>query len=458
MDGPREPNPKMFDLKRLSVLASLVIACCAWLVGGCATSKPSAPTLRSLAERSPKVPVVLVPGITGSELRDRRTGELIWGLGKQIVTPHDGGYELVRPLTDPIDGAAAHVEAGEVLSTMHLGPLKKTIYGPIPEMLENHGYVPGDFRAPAPEADLFTFAYDWRGDNIFAARTLRERLEALADHRGDGYAVDLICQSNGAHICRYLLKYGAESLEQAESGNARPSERFRIRKIILVGTSNGGSMRILREVHRGRKYLPLVGRVMQPEVLFSFPAVFQDLPAHIDEPFVDAEGRPVDLPLFEADTWVQKVWSVFQPEAQARMAEQPDLFGDREQQIDYLRRALDRAQRLHRLLATDVPHFGDTRYYSLQNGYTPTPHLAIVGARPGELWFTDDKHLKDRPYLTSLISRPGDGHATVDSQGALSPQELAAFTLPPYLVHGGHFELILEPNSLRRLLDFLDQP
>ena len=453
-----EDPPEMTDLNRLPLLISLVIACFACLVGGCASTKAPEPRLQSLAARSPKVPVVLVPGITGSELRDRRTGELIWGLGKQIVTPHDGGYELVRPLSDPIDGPSPHVEAGEVLSTMHLGPLKKTIYGPIPEMLENHGYVQGDFRSPSPEADLFTFAYDWRGDNIFASQTLRERLETLADHRGDGYEVDLICQSNGAHICRYLLKYGAESLGQAESGNARPSERFRIRKIILVGTSNGGSMRILREVHRGRKYLPLVGRTMQPEVLFSFPAVFQDLPAHIDQPFVDSQGKSIDLPLFEADTWVQRVWSVFQPEAQARMAERPDLFGDHEQQIAYLRRALDRAQRLHRLLAADVPHFGDTRYYSLQNGYEPSPHLAVVTDRPGVLWFTGDKILKDRPYLTSLISRPGDGHATVDSQNALSPQELAAFTLPPYLVHGGHFELILEPNSLRRLLDFLDQP
>ena len=208
-----------------------------------------------------------------------------------------------------------------------------------------------------------------------------------------------------------MLKYGAESLERAESGEARPSERFWIRKIILVGTSNGGSMRILREVHRGRKYLPLVGRTMQPEVLFSFPAVFQDLPAHIDEPFVDTQGKAIDLPLFEPDTWVQRLWSVFQPEAQARMAKRPDLFGDREQQIAYLRRALRRAQRLHRLLATDVPHFGDTRYYSLQNGYEPSPHLAVVGDQPSELWFTGDKTLKDRPYLSSLISRPGDGHA-----------------------------------------------
>ena len=105
----------MIHLKRLNVLTSLAICCLAWWVGGCASSNTPAPRLQSLAERSPKIPVVLVPGITGSELRDRRTGELIWGLGKQIVTPHDGGYELVRPLSDPIDGAAPHVEAGEVL-------------------------------------------------------------------------------------------------------------------------------------------------------------------------------------------------------------------------------------------------------------------------------------------------------------------------------------------------------
>ena len=449
---------KMPPARRFFVLALLLPTFLGGWFSGCATSTPPPPMLPSLAQRSPKVPVVLVPGITGSELRDRRTGELIWGLGKQIVSPHDGGYELVRPLSDPIDGPAHHVEAGDVLSSMHLGPLKKTIYGPIPDMLKKHGYVFGNFRSPTAEADLFTYSYDWRGDNIFAAAELRKRLEALADQRGDGFEVDLICQSNGAHICRYLLKYGGESLEQGEAGNARPSERFRIRKIILVGTSNGGSMRILREVHRGRKYLPLVGRTMQPEVLFSFPAIFQDLPAHIEEPFVDTQGAVVDLQLFDAQTWVRQGWSVFQPEAQARMAKRADLFGDSETQVSFLRKALDRAQRLHRLLAVDVPHFGNTRYYSLQNGYTPTPHLAVVTNPPERLWFTDDKALEAKPYLQALISRPGDGHATVDSQAALSPQELNAFTHPPYLVQGGHFELILEPGSLRRLLDFLDAP
>ena len=215
-------------------------------------------------------------------------------------------------------------------------------------------------------------------------------------------------------------------------------------------------MRILREVHRGRKYLPLVGRTMQPEVLFSFPAMFQDLPAHIEEPFVDAQGRPLDLNLFDAQTWVEHAWSVFQDDARERMVQRPDLFGDEALRIEYLRASLDRGRRLHRLLAQDVDHFGDTRYFSIQNGFEPTPHLAVVG-EPGSLIFTGDEELEEQPYLSYLITRPGDGHATVDSQMALSPQELAVME-EPYLVHGGHFELILTPGSLRRMLDFLDAP
>ncbi|MEM6794481.1 MAG: hypothetical protein AAF725_10905 [Acidobacteriota bacterium] len=398
--------------------------------------------------------MVLVPGITGTELRRRDAGEVEWGRGWNLISPHDGGYTLARPLSDPLNGPASDVEAGSVLEAVRLGPIRKEVYGPIFDLLEAHGYARGDLSSPNAENDFYAFGYDWRGDNVYAAQLLRERLEALAAERGGNLAVDLICQSNGAHICRYLLKYGGVSLSEAESGRGA-ALGFRIRKLILVGSSNGGSLRVLREIHRGRRYLPLIGRSLKPEVLFSFPSLFQDLVAHHEAPFIDPRGESLALDLFEPESWLEQGWSVFREEPRRRMARRPDLFGDEPARLAYLRAALDRARRLHALLLQDVPDFPETRYYSVQNTMAPTPHRAVVGAGEDRLLFTGDSRLEELLLEEDAVSRPGDGHATVDSQNALSPQEREAMALPKASVPGGHFELILEPATLQSLLEFL---
>ncbi|MEM9558408.1 MAG: hypothetical protein AAGC60_29420 [Acidobacteriota bacterium] len=429
---------------------------------GCSAA-PTLPRLQPLADTPKTVPVVLVPGISGTALRDRATGETVWGEGRNVLTPWDGGYRLARSIHLGPGERDALEPAGVIEELRVAGLARKSVYGPLPEMLEAHGYRRGDLAVKEPRGSLFLFAYDWRDDNLLAARLLARRLEALAAARDasddDPLEVDLICQSNGAHICRYLLKYGDVSLDDAEAGRGRPLTAVRVRKLLLVGTSNGGGLRLLREIDRGRRYVPLVGRRILPETLFTLPALFQDLPAHETHPFVDRDGRRLAIDLFDAEAWVHHGWSVFDDATRARLDEiaRPDLFGTETERIAYLGRVLERAERLHRLLARDVD-IAPTRIYLLQNGYEPTPHLAVVTS-DGNLLFTGDRELDDTPYLDALISQPGDGHATLESQHALSPSERALLAADPFLVQDRHFELILHPGTLRRILDFLlDEP
>ena len=41
-----------------------------------------------------KVPVIVVPGITGTRLRDGESGKLVWGSARNVFFPRDGGYRL----------------------------------------------------------------------------------------------------------------------------------------------------------------------------------------------------------------------------------------------------------------------------------------------------------------------------------------------------------------------------
>lgn len=356
------------------------------------------------------------------------------------------------------------LEASEVIEEMTLaGVIRQQVYGPIAEMLIAQGYRRGDLAAPRPGDTAFLFPYDWRPSNVLAAGVLAERLAELRAARGGGrLVVDLICQSNGAHICRYLLKYGGASLEEAESGRAGPLPWLAVRKLILVGSANGGSLRILREIDRGRSYISLIGRKWHPETLFSFPAIFQDLPVYRQDLFLDPEGRKLEIDLFDAESWRRYGWSVFSRSARQRLAKngRSDLFGDESYRLAFLARVLDEARRFHRLLARDVEGIEGTRYYLLQSSSEDTPERAVVMmTRRGEpvLRFTGDRELERLPGLRPQVTSPGDGHATVESQLWLSSGEKAAMARPPTYVGSRHFELVFDPDTLRCLAEFLGE-
>lgn len=433
-----------FVLLLTSVLAAL----------SCASGAPL-PAYAPLAEAAVRRPVVLVPGITGAKLRDAGTGKLAWGSGARLVSPRDGAYGLARSLNDP--AAAAELEPDGVLEVIRLAFVKKDVYGPIARLLEQHGYRRGDLADPRPGDTLFLFAYDWRQDNEAAIGKLYRELQELRRVRGDErLEVDLVCQSNGAHICRYLVKYGGATFSEAAAGRGGLPESLEVRKVILVGSSNGGSLRILSMLDRGRRYVPL-GRKFQPEVLFTFPSLFQDLPSYRDRYFLGPDGQELAVDLYDAEAWEEHGWSIFGGAARRRASRRPDLFGSPEQWRAYLAETLERARLFQQLLASDPPAYGTPRYYLIQNPSDPTPERAVLERQGGEweLLFTGDRELGRRPGLRERASALGDGHASVASQVHLSPRETAAIAAEPVHVAGDHFELILNPESLRRLLELL---
>lgn len=439
--------------------AGLLVA--ALLAAGC--SQLAAPVEPELIGGGDRVPVLLVPGITGTALRDPATGRLVWGDGRAVIRPHDGGYALVEPLTPGAVRPGGRLEPAGVLEAVRLGPVRKEVYGPIVRLLESHGYVRGELAAPRPADSLFLFGYDWRQENAVSAGRLAEALERLRRARGEERLdVDLVCQSNGAHVCRWFAKYGGGSLEEAEAGVAGPPRRVRVRKLILVSSSNGGSLENLVWLNRGRRYVPLIGRRWTPEAVLAIRAVFEDLPVYRSDLFVDEAGSPLPVDLFDLESWRRYGWSIFAPRIARRVdrSGRHDLFGGPAEREAYLGRALDRSRRFHAMLRRDVAGFEGVRYYMIQNVEAATPARAVLsrGNRGWRTRFVGDRWLRRRPPLASRLVEPGDGHATVESQLWLAPQERLALAAEPTSVAGDHFELILAPAAQRRLLALLAQP
>jgi hypothetical protein len=138
-----------------------VLAICAAGLFGCA-SHPPLPVHEPLQRVERKTPVIIVPGISGSVLRDKASGKAMWGEGRNVLVPRDGGYSLARPIGAP-EGAESRLEVdGPILRVRLAGVIRKDLYAPIGDMLVNHGYQLGDLDNPQPDDTVFYFGYDWR--------------------------------------------------------------------------------------------------------------------------------------------------------------------------------------------------------------------------------------------------------------------------------------------------------
>ncbi len=402
---------------------------------------------------------VLVPGVTGVSLERPDGGLAPWGTGRALLWPRDRGYGVALPV---VDGANPLAVPGRVLDEVRLTRwVRKPVYGPIFRRLEESGLSRGDLSDPGPRADLFGFAYDWRRSNVASARDLAEALEHLRIQRGQGtLEVRLICQSNGAHVCRWLAKYGTAGLDEAEAGVTRRPAGLRIERLVLVGASNGGSLRILREMNRGRRYVPVVGRPFRSEAFFTFRSLFEDLPAGDGRRFVDLDGRALDVDLWDPASWWTRDWSIFHPAVRGRLEcrPRPDLFADGPARRRLLVTALEDARRFQRLLARDPEGYRPPALFRVENLSRPTPVRAVLTRKgPGRPWktlFPGDRAVDRRPRLVARLLEPGDGHASATSQRRLSPAESRA-VVDSAEVAGEHFEMILEQETLDALEHFL---
>ena len=329
----------------------------------------------SARTRTGKRPVIVIPGILGTELINSKTGETVWP--SAFRTSQEG-----LPISPNLAENRDDLVPGKILETVKLARVLPEIYvyRELIEALRRYaGYRDGNWENPGPDGHqdtFYVFPYDWRKDNVANARELARRLERLKTklQRPD-LKFNVVAHSMGGLIARYAAMYGDADLPEGE-GAIQPSwpGAAHISKIVMIGVPNEGSADAFATLIEGysitvglRRRIPLLNKLTAEDVVRT-PAVFQLLPHRQAVKFLDENLQPIEVDLYDVEVWKRYGWSVlYSDDFRRRYAGANGTDGDVEKLDAYLAATLRRARRFHQALD------------STENAASPVMLLAIGG-------------------------------------------------------------------------------
>ena len=345
------------------------------------------PDLRRLyasgMERAQVPPVIIIPGILGSRLRERGSGRELWpgSLGNVLFSARSLALDIDARTLEP---KPDDIEAYDLFR----GLLGTDFYGAIIDTLERQGgYIRGRLGHPA-NADTrryYVFAYDWRQDNVVTARKLDALIERIRhDYANPRLKVDVVAHSMGGLITRYYIQYGVTDVLAGSDFPANFLGAGKIRTAVLLGTPNLGSVSVLHSLLAGHK----VGwQAIPTEALATMPSVYELMPHPVTNWIVDLDGKPLQRDLFFVGTWISYQWSVFDPQVARRVKERSASAaeGTRQLQVlqDYFAKRLERARRFVWSLSYNQSQNAPVRLVVFGGDCTLTPARLVVEREPG---------------------------------------------------------------------------
>ena len=276
---------------------------------------------KTASERKGKTPIIIIPGILGSRLKNKVTGVEVW---PKLGRTED---DLDLPISTNLKANADDLIATEVVDKAKLGFLipEISVYEDLITTLEKHaGYKRGNMDFPDPGGDkdtFYLFSYDWRRDNVDSAQLLAEKIDALKKKLDKpNLQFNLICHSLGGLIARYYIMYGGVDVLGQHDAKVTWKGSKNVNKLVMVGTPNEGSMDALRSLVEGysvyggdRKRIGFLTKI-DSIAAASMPSVFQLLPHHGTEEFLDSSMNPVVADLYDISTWKKYQWMYYDPD------------------------------------------------------------------------------------------------------------------------------------------------
>lgn len=328
-----------------------------------------------------KRPIVVIPGILGTQLVNSKTGEVVW---PSVVRSSDNS---TMPMTADLVNNRDDVVPSKIVETVRLARVLPEIYvyrDLLDALREYGGYREGDWANPGSDGDkdtFYVFAYDFRRDNVENSRLLISKLRGLKERLGQPkLRFNVVAHSMGGLIARYAAMYGDQDLPEA-STDLKPtwSGAADINKIVMLGTPNEGAADAFSTLLEGysiteglRRRIPLLNRLTAEESITA-PAIFQLLPHQSVAKFLDENLKPMTVDLYDPETWKTYGWSpindpAFRRKYEAKTGKVEEAHGRSLADLDaYLVAVLRRAKLFHAALDASI------------NGESPVGMFAIGG-------------------------------------------------------------------------------
>jgi pimeloyl-ACP methyl ester carboxylesterase len=311
-----------------------------------------------------KRPVIVIPGILGSELINPKTGEKVWP--SAFRTSQEG-----LPISPNLEANRDDLVPGRIVETAKLAKLlpEVYVYRDLLDALRRYaGYREGDWENPASDGDrdtFYVFAYDWRRDNVANARELVRRVQRLKDKlKRQDLKFNVVAHSMGGLIARYAAMYGDADLPTGDAA-IHPSwaGAAHISRIVMIGVPNAGSADAFATLVEGysvteglRRRVPLLNKLTAEDAART-PSVYQLMPHAAVVSFLDENLKPIAIDLYDLETWKRYGWSaIHTSEFRHRFMNTNGTNGEGDELDAYLAATLHRAERFHQALdAVDGP-------------------------------------------------------------------------------------------------------
>lgn len=404
---PRDPSGLLLTRRAVLLGSAALAAGCAFAPG-----PPLEELYRQTATSPTQPPLIVIPGAFGSVLRDAATGREIWpGSNLDLLL---GSYRRLAVAFDeeslePLPGAVS----ADGVFTDRLG---QDFYGAILHTLERVG----GFRRCTPgqppdrsRRNYYVLVYDWRLDNSISARRLHALIESIrADHADPTLRVDILAHSNGGLLGRYYARYGTADLEAASPARPSCEGAAAIRRLLIVGTPNLGTLQPVLALVRGEE-LPL--RKIAPEIVATCCGAPQLMPHPAVPWLADVRGRSVTRGVFEIDTWRELRWCIFDPDVRERTIATHGGGAAGRRYLEglerYFARHLARARLFMTRLAEPAPE-ADVRPFVFGGDCAETPALLVAENIRGAIRARENPAAIEAPEpgvdYRALMFEPGD--------------------------------------------------
>jgi pimeloyl-ACP methyl ester carboxylesterase len=414
-------------IKRLLLLASLVrlqiftrlgvFFIFALALTACGiTNTPNLKRLYSQSNNVEQPPVILIHGVMGSRLQHNLTKTEAWpGNFIKIIS---SDYQDLALQIDPntLLPISDDLEAVDVTRTVLGIDYYEEI---IITLIESGRYKLAKLGEPQTigNRNLYIFYYDWRQDNVFNSKKLKSFISQIRkDYAAPQLKFDIVAHSMGGLLTRYFLRYGDIDVLDDNNFPVNLQGSKMIRRSILLGTPNLGSITSLHAFMEGAT----VGmKKIPPETLATFPSLYQLFPHALNNWIMTMDGHPLQRDLFDIDIWRRFQWSIFNPDIRQRILKNNPTVQLGEEQLTllekYFAKHLERARRFVWSLTVPLPS-DDYELIIFGGNCHLTPARLLVEEFDGE----SKVHLFPKSIINPLPSinyeqlmlEPGDGTVT----------------------------------------------